>query len=178
MVLPSSACTQMWLWTFYPVSLHLCEIAHAPLRQRCLQHLRLKSWSMSGLLSNTIRRNPQLVGCLNHKDLWHPTAKHGNKKKFNLMTYKYHALGHYVDTIWCFGTTDSYFTQPVSVCMIMLTFVVGIRASLSTTHPKLNHFRWAADQYHSKYQRLSDESTVSAWSVRGWLVPNSARHLI
>ena len=112
-----------------------------------------------------------------------PDSKAQKQKKFNLMTYKYHALGHYVDTIQCFSTTDSYSTQPVSVCMmqvcmIMLTFVVGIRVSLSTIHPKLNHFGQAADQYHSKHWRLSNESTISAWSARGWIVPNSARRLI
>jgi len=35
-------------------------------------------------------------------------------KQLNLKTYKYHALGDYVDTIQLFGTTDSYSTQPVS----------------------------------------------------------------
>ena len=34
-------------------------------------------------------------------------------KRFNLGTYKYHALGDYCDTIRRFGTTDSYSTQPV-----------------------------------------------------------------
>ena len=70
------------------------------------------------------------------------------------MTYKYHALGNYVDNIRRFGTTDSYSTQPVSVCMvfcvILLTVVVGIRANSSTEHPKLGHFGLVADQYHSK----------------------------
>jgi hypothetical protein len=35
-------------------------------------------------------------------------------KILNLKTYKYHALGDYASTIWQFGTTDSYSTQPVS----------------------------------------------------------------
>jgi hypothetical protein len=35
-------------------------------------------------------------------------------KRFNLRTYKYHALGDYPDTIRRFGTTDSYSTEPVS----------------------------------------------------------------
>ena len=35
-------------------------------------------------------------------------------KSFNLLTYKFHALGDYVQTIWLFGTTDSYSTQIVS----------------------------------------------------------------
>ena len=34
-------------------------------------------------------------------------------KSFNLLTYKFHALGDYVRTIRMFGTTDSFSTQPV-----------------------------------------------------------------
>lgn len=87
-------------------------------------------------------------------------------KGFNLSTYKYHALGDYVDTIRRFGTTDSYSTQPVSfsmmICIALLMVVVGIRASSSIEHPKLGHFGLAADQYRNKYRRLSDESAVLA----------------
>lgn len=36
-----------------------------------------------------------------------------SKKKLNLNTYKFHALGDYVATIRLFGTTDSYSTQVV-----------------------------------------------------------------
>jgi hypothetical protein len=36
------------------------------------------------------------------------------RKKLNLNTYKYHALGDYPNSIRQFGTTDSYSTQPVS----------------------------------------------------------------
>lgn len=35
------------------------------------------------------------------------------KKKFNLQTYKFHALGDYVSTIKRYGTCDSYSTEPV-----------------------------------------------------------------
>jgi hypothetical protein len=35
-------------------------------------------------------------------------------KLLNLLTYKFHALGDYVQTIKLFGTTDSYSTQVVS----------------------------------------------------------------
>ena len=38
----------------------------------------------------------------------------GTKVKFNLSTYKLHALGDYVNTIRRRGTTDSYSTQMVS----------------------------------------------------------------
>jgi hypothetical protein len=100
-----------------------------------------------------------------------PNTNARKQKKLNLRTYKHHALGDYVDTIRRFGTTDSYSTQPVRfypmICMLCLTVVVGIRASLSTEHPKLGHFGLAADQYHSKYQGLSDENAVSAQSASG-----------
>jgi hypothetical protein len=94
-----------------------------------------------------------------------PNSKARKQKGLNLMTYKYHALGDYVDTIRRFGTTDSYSTQSVSIymifCVILLTVVVGIRVSSSTEHPKLGHFGLAGNQYHSKYRGLSDESTIS-----------------
>ncbi|KAF8551579.1 hypothetical protein OG21DRAFT_1381054, partial [Imleria badia] len=35
------------------------------------------------------------------------------RRKLNLQTYKFHALGHYPNTIHAFGTTDTYTTQPV-----------------------------------------------------------------
>ena len=41
-------------------------------------------------------------------------ARSSKKKKLNLNTYKFHALGDYVSTIRLFGTTDSYSTQVVS----------------------------------------------------------------
>jgi hypothetical protein len=94
------------------------------------------------------------------------SSKPWKLKGFNLSTYKYHALGDYVDTIRHFGTTDSYSTQPVSfymmICIALLMVVVGIRVSSSIKHPKLSHFGLAADQYRSKYRRLSDKSAVSA----------------
>ena len=37
------------------------------------------------------------------------------KVRFNLSTYKLHALGDYANTICCQGTTDSYSTQMVRV---------------------------------------------------------------
>ena len=35
------------------------------------------------------------------------------QRTFNMSTYKLHALGDYVRTIWLFGTTDNYSTQVV-----------------------------------------------------------------
>src|ERR1700691_1556167 len=36
------------------------------------------------------------------------------QRKFNLQTYKYHALGDYANMIRQFGTSDSFSTEPVS----------------------------------------------------------------
>ena len=48
---------------------------------------------------------------------------------FNMYTYKLHALGDYVTTIWRYGTSDNYSTQVVSSGVIQrvysLTTLVG-----------------------------------------------------
>ena len=43
-----------------------------------------------------------------------PTPSTACLKKFNILTYKFHALGDYTRTIRMFRTTDSYTTQIVS----------------------------------------------------------------
>lgn len=52
-------------------------------------------------------------------------------KLLNLQTYKYHALGDYPNTIWCMGTTDSYSTQPVCVCIVKVTFTYKLFARVN-----------------------------------------------
>ena len=51
-------------------------------------------------------------------------ARSSRKKKLNLNTYKFHALGDYVTTIRLFGTTDSYSTQLVSSIFRHVVYVV------------------------------------------------------
>jgi len=46
--------------------------------------------------------------------IWKCNSSARLPKELNLKTYKYHALGDYVSTIRCFGTTDSYSTQSIS----------------------------------------------------------------
>ena len=56
----------------------------------------------------------------------HRQSKAGKKSKsdgplpktFNLQTYKYHSLGDYANTIRCFGTTDSFSTEPVGLLQV------------------------------------------------------------
>jgi hypothetical protein len=47
-------------------------------------------------------------------------AEDGNKKEYNPFTYKLHALGHYVQNIKSFGTTDNYTTQHVREPLVVL----------------------------------------------------------
>ncbi|KAG2064840.1 hypothetical protein BDR04DRAFT_1034285 [Suillus decipiens] len=39
-------------------------------------------------------------------------------KKFNLSTYKFHAMGDYLQSIWLFGTTDSFTSQIIGECLL------------------------------------------------------------
>jgi hypothetical protein len=47
-------------------------------------------------------------------------------KKFNLYTYKFHAMGDYVRSIRLFGTTDSFTTQIVRVSEFLLFVLMVI----------------------------------------------------
>jgi hypothetical protein len=50
-------------------------------------------------------------------------ADGAHPKSFTLNTYKFHALGDYVDTIRTFGTTDSFTTELVSpLCTLFYLF--------------------------------------------------------
>lgn len=46
-----------------------------------------------------------------------PSAPSAKVKRFSLSTYKLHAMGDYVEQIKQFGTTDSYSTQAVGICL-------------------------------------------------------------
>jgi hypothetical protein len=46
-------------------------------------------------------------------------------KKFNLATYKFHAMGDYIRTISIFGTTDSFTTQIVRHYLITTYFTIS-----------------------------------------------------
>ncbi|RDB16269.1 hypothetical protein Hypma_003008 [Hypsizygus marmoreus] len=57
---------------------------------------------------NTKEHDPLLIGGEEHS-----TSTSGRRtKKFNLNTYKTHAIGDYVEAIKMYGTTDSYSTEP------------------------------------------------------------------
>jgi hypothetical protein len=54
-------------------------------------------------------------------------ASNPKVKRFNLNTYKFHAMGDYVRTIRLFGTTDSFTTQIVrkSIMFSKLNLIFG-----------------------------------------------------
>jgi hypothetical protein len=53
-------------------------------------------------------------------------SKDPKVKKLNLSTYKWHALGDYVNTIRRYGTTDNYSTQTVRYLSILITIQLKI----------------------------------------------------
>ena len=61
------------------------------------------------------------------------SGKGKREKKFNLLTYKFHALGDYSQASRMFGTTDSYTTQVVSFLP-----PIGINIFTSLFREKLN----------------------------------------
>lgn len=50
------------------------------------------------------------------------------QRTFNMSTYKLHALGDYVKSIWLFGTTDNYTTQVV--CLLVLSHSLMCEATM------------------------------------------------
>src|ERR1700733_4435712 len=71
-------------------------------------------------------------------------------KQLNLKTYKYHALRDYVDTIKCYGTTDSYSTQAVSFQLTLILFNFNcimscLRANVSTESQRRAFLAQVAD---------------------------------
>jgi hypothetical protein len=65
-----------------------------------------------------------------------PESTRPKAKKFNLNTYKFHAMGDYVRTIRFFGTTDSFTTQIVCIRDIssIMQLKSSYRGSLHTEH--------------------------------------------
>jgi hypothetical protein len=65
-----------------------------------------------------------------------PESNGPRTKRFNLATYKFHAMGDYVRTIRLFGTTDSFTTQIVSTVYVhaMYLRLSRVRENLLTEH--------------------------------------------
>jgi hypothetical protein len=80
-------------------------------------------------------------------------SKRPKDKTLNLSTYKVHALADYVGTIRLYGTTDSYSTQTVGICITfsMASLHSCFRENLSTV--VLNDFMDAPTRI-----KLSDKS--------------------
>jgi hypothetical protein len=62
--------------------------------------------------ARTRRRGTKAAKGKGKADVTPQTAS--KRRKFNMLTYKLHALGDYVKSIWLYGTTDNYSTQVVS----------------------------------------------------------------
>jgi hypothetical protein len=69
--------------------------------------------------ATNVQNNRPLIPAANQTDA-NPTKLKKKIKSLNLNTYKFHAMGDYVNSIRLFGTTDSYSTQIVSNCSQIL----------------------------------------------------------
>ena len=67
------------------------------------------------------------------------SSHHNRDVSFNMSTYKLHALGDYIATIWCYGTTDNYSTQVVSNLNLNCMFFFGHKQG-ELEHCCIKHF--------------------------------------
>jgi hypothetical protein len=67
-----------------------------------------------------------------------PATKGPQQKKFNLETYKYHALGDYATSIRLHGPLDGYSSQLVSHLVLSMTYITlsVIRVNLNIVDQK------------------------------------------
>ena len=89
-------------------------------------------------------------------------------KQLSLKTYKYHAVGDYVDTIRRYGTTDSYSTQGVSSQLISILYIMimsWFRVNLSTASRRRAFLRRVADRYRTSWVESSNVSDISTRSM-------------
>ena len=88
---------------------HLSHSVHKFQARMCSSYqtmeLPQESTSRAHQCTALIVKNPQAVGGIVSNDV--------KMKRLNLITYKYHVLGDYPETIQEYGTTDSYSTQMV-----------------------------------------------------------------
>ena len=101
------------LWLHMDHSLDLLDKATRLLRDqlRKFQQFTCAAFKTMELPSETAAQRRQQE---HHLDTSTSTTCSAQPKSFNLMTYKFHALGNYVRNIHLFVTTDSYTTQLVS----------------------------------------------------------------
>ena len=87
------------------------------------------------------------------------TASGGPKARtFNMSTYKLHALGDYVKSIWQFGTTDNYSTQVVSGTLTFLTVY------LSHNQGELEHRR--VKRFYSRTNKIGFTRAIAKHQQR------------
>ena len=95
-------------------------------------------------------------------------------KKFSWQTYKYHALGDYVDTIHRYGTSDSFSTEPVcNICniqMICTDCIIQSRVNLNTVHQRLGINAQIKQDMSGSLLELSEGRPTFSLSEQGCLL--------
>ena len=111
MDLLSSGCIQILLWNSYRRSPELWATECVNSRKKPVPSSKCANQSVSRLPRCGSRQKNMAMAKTKSNSLTHGNVR--QQKEFNLKIYKFHALGGYCSTIWCFRTTDSYSTQPV-----------------------------------------------------------------
>jgi hypothetical protein len=97
-----------WTREFNTVELPCERAAHERRKRK-----KNASQNADTIASGPVSQNHPILAGSEKKLSVKPKVRH-----FNLLTYKLHALGDYVQTIKLFGTTDSYSTQIVSLSLL------------------------------------------------------------
>jgi hypothetical protein len=91
--------------------------------------------------SGPVSQNHPMPAGSEKKPLMKPKVRY-----FNLLTYKLHALGDYLETIKHFGTTDSYSTQIVSLRFFLVYTEPLISCHTGRARPSISQALLSADQ--------------------------------
>ena len=92
-----------------------------------------------------------------------PATSRPKQKRLNLHTYKFHALGDYVDTIRMFGTTDNYMTQTVSTWSTTFFLLLnGCQGELEHRHVK-RHFPRSGKQKEHTVKSIANQDAIERY---------------
>ncbi|KAG2051670.1 hypothetical protein BDR06DRAFT_983445 [Suillus hirtellus] len=93
------------------------------------------------LQKETAARQRRLAQCPESSNVASSESSGPRTKKFNLNTYKFHAMGDYVRTIKLFGTTDSFTTQIGELAHRILKAFYPLTSKLDTPAQLAKHKR-------------------------------------
>ena len=138
-------------------------------RMRAFRDATKDAFNTVELPSETAARRRRFLAAENNTG----TQLRGSQKKaLNLQTYKFHALGDYVQSIRLFGTVDSYSTQLVCASQ------VSICAAEDSSPRRVNLHTGSSNVYlHSRTRRTRSLKLQQSTAVKPIQVMQGLREL-